>query len=76
MIGGHGKIGLRLLRLLAGDGHRGRGVIRKAEQAADRVGGGDDRVGTLLLHQRRVLLLPDGRDDPGVGVELAHGQCR
>ena len=35
MIGGHGKIGLRLLRLLAGDGHRGRGVIRKAEQAAD-----------------------------------------
>ena len=33
MIGGHGQVGLRLLRLLARDGHRGRGVIRKAEQA-------------------------------------------
>jgi uncharacterized protein YbjT (DUF2867 family) len=35
VIGGHGQIGLRLLRLLARDGHRGRGVIRKAEQASD-----------------------------------------
>ncbi len=35
MIGGHGKVALRLLRLLAGEGHRGRGVIRKPEQAAD-----------------------------------------
>ena len=35
MIGGHGQVGLRLLRLLAHDGHRGRGVIRKAEQAGD-----------------------------------------
>jgi uncharacterized protein YbjT (DUF2867 family) len=35
VIGGHGKVGLRLLRLLARDGHRGRGVIRKAEQASD-----------------------------------------
>ena len=30
--GGHGKIGLRLLRLLAQDGHRARGLIRKQEQ--------------------------------------------
>lgn len=35
VIGGHGKVGLRLLRLLAQDGHRARGVIRKAEQAGD-----------------------------------------
>jgi nucleoside-diphosphate-sugar epimerase len=34
-IGGHGKVGLRLLRPLARDGHRGRGVTRKAEQASD-----------------------------------------
>jgi uncharacterized protein YbjT (DUF2867 family) len=35
VIGGHGKVGLRLLRLLAHDGHRGRGVIRNPEQASD-----------------------------------------
>ena len=35
VIGGHGKVALRLLRLLAQEGHRGRGVIRKAEQAGD-----------------------------------------
>src|SRR3954469_23249573 len=33
--GGHGKIGLLLGRLLAEDGHRVRGIIRKAEQAPD-----------------------------------------
>jgi nucleoside-diphosphate-sugar epimerase len=33
--GGHGKIGLRLLRLLAADGHRARGIIRKQEQEPD-----------------------------------------
>ncbi|HSO55369.1 MAG TPA: SDR family oxidoreductase [Actinomycetes bacterium] len=33
--GGHGKIALRLLRLLAAEGHRARGLIRKPEQAAN-----------------------------------------
>ena len=33
--GGHGKIALRLLGLLAAKGHRARGLIRKPEQAAD-----------------------------------------
>ena len=33
--GGHGKVGLKLLRLLADGGHRGRGVIRNPEHAAD-----------------------------------------
>jgi uncharacterized protein YbjT (DUF2867 family) len=33
--GGHGKVALRLLKLLAADGHTARGLIRKPEQAAD-----------------------------------------
>jgi uncharacterized protein YbjT (DUF2867 family) len=33
--GGHGKVALRLLRLLAADGHRARGLVRKPGQAAD-----------------------------------------
>jgi uncharacterized protein YbjT (DUF2867 family) len=33
--GGHGKIALRLLRLLAERSHRARGLVRKPEQAAD-----------------------------------------
>jgi uncharacterized protein YbjT (DUF2867 family) len=33
--GGHGKVALRLLKLLADAGHTARGLIRKPEQAAD-----------------------------------------
>jgi len=33
--GGHGKVALRLLKLLAADGHTARGLIRKPEQAED-----------------------------------------
>jgi uncharacterized protein YbjT (DUF2867 family) len=33
--GGHGQVGLRLLRLLAERGHRGRGMIRDESQVAD-----------------------------------------
>lgn len=33
--GGHGQIALRLLKLLAADGHTARGLIRKPAQAAD-----------------------------------------
>src|SRR5689334_6119755 len=33
--GGHGKIGLRLLKLLADRGDRARGVIRNPDQAGD-----------------------------------------
>jgi uncharacterized protein YbjT (DUF2867 family) len=33
--GGHGQIALRLLRLLAGQGHQARGLIRSPGQAAD-----------------------------------------
>ena len=44
VIGGHGRVGLRLLRLLVRDGHRGRGVIRKAEQAGDLEAAGAEAV--------------------------------
>jgi uncharacterized protein YbjT (DUF2867 family) len=33
--GGHGKIGIRLLRLLADGGHRARGLIRNPDHAGD-----------------------------------------
>ena len=33
--GGHGKVGLRLLRLLADGGHRARGLIRNPDHASD-----------------------------------------
>lgn len=33
--GGHGQVALRLLKLLAADGHTARGLIRKPEQAED-----------------------------------------
>ena len=43
--GGHGKIGLRLLRLLHQNGHRGRGLIRSEEQiAALRSAGGEPAI--------------------------------
>jgi uncharacterized protein YbjT (DUF2867 family) len=35
IVGGHGKVALRLLRMLAARGHRARGLVRKPEQAAD-----------------------------------------
>jgi uncharacterized protein YbjT (DUF2867 family) len=44
VIGGHGQVGLRLLRLLARDGHRGRGVIRKPAQAGDLEAAGAEPV--------------------------------
>src|SRR5215217_1684929 len=33
--GGHGQVARRLIRVLAGDGHRARGLIRNPEHAAD-----------------------------------------
>jgi uncharacterized protein YbjT (DUF2867 family) len=33
--GGHGKVGIRLLRLLAGRGHRARGLIRNPDHARE-----------------------------------------
>ena len=42
--GGHGKVGLRLLRLLADGGHRARGLIRNSEHAADLEAAGAEPV--------------------------------
>ena len=42
--GGHGKIGLRLLRRLADGGHHGRGLIRNPEHAADLEAAGAEPV--------------------------------
>jgi uncharacterized protein YbjT (DUF2867 family) len=42
--GGHGQVAQRLLRLLAQRGHRGRGLIRNADQAADLEALGADPV--------------------------------
>ena len=48
MAGGHGKIGLRLLRLLHQSGHRGRGLIRSQDQVpALRSAGGEPVVADL-----------------------------
>jgi uncharacterized protein YbjT (DUF2867 family) len=44
VIGGHGRVGLRLLRLLTRDGDRGRGVIRNAEQTGDLAAAGAEAV--------------------------------
>lgn len=44
VLGGHGKIGLRLLRLLAERGDRARGVIRKTEQEADLLEAGAEAI--------------------------------
>src|SRR3954468_17629243 len=46
--GGHGQIGLQLLRLLAHNGHRARGLIRNQNQAgAPRSAGAEPALGAL-----------------------------
>jgi uncharacterized protein YbjT (DUF2867 family) len=42
--GGHGKIGIRLLRLLADRGHRARGLIRNPDHAPDLEAAGAEAV--------------------------------
>src|SRR5947209_18184682 len=44
VVGGHGKVGLRLLRLLAAAGHRARGVVRDPAHAADLEAAGAEPV--------------------------------
>ena len=47
--GGHGKIGIRLLRLLADGGHRARGLIRNPDHAPDL----HEQIGLLLQLRHR-----------------------
>jgi uncharacterized protein YbjT (DUF2867 family) len=42
--GGHGQIGLRLLRRLAADGHRARGIIRNPDHAGDLEAAGAEAI--------------------------------
>src|SRR5947209_10249206 len=44
VVGGHGKVGLRLLRLLAAAGHGARGVVRDPAQAGDLEAAGAEPV--------------------------------
>jgi uncharacterized protein YbjT (DUF2867 family) len=77
VIGGHGQIGLRLLKLLARDGHRARGVIRKAEQAVDLEAAGAEPVVCDVERGEDLRPSADGADaivfaagaGPGSGAE-------
>jgi nucleoside-diphosphate-sugar epimerase len=48
--GGHGKVGLRLLKLLAEQGHTARGIIRNPDQAGDLEAAGADAIVCDLEH--------------------------
>jgi len=75
--GGHGKIGLRLGKLLAARGDRVRGLIRKPEQAEDLVADGiepvlcdletEDDVGTAVEDADAIVFAAGA--GPGSGAE-------
>jgi uncharacterized protein YbjT (DUF2867 family) len=60
--GGHGKIGLRLLRLLAERGDRGRGLIRNPDHAADLEAAGAEPVVCDLEQEEDVAPFVEGAD--------------
>src|SRR3954465_10609435 len=75
--GGHGKIGLRLLELLAKRGNRARGLIRNPDQAADLEAVGAEAVSCDLEKEDDVSEHVSGADaivfaagaGPGSGAE-------
>src|SRR4051812_27446414 len=75
--GGHGRVGLRLLRLLAGRGDRARGLIRHAEQAEDLEAVGAEPVLCDMEHEDDLAPFVEGADaivfaagaGPGSGPE-------
>ena len=75
--GGHGKIALRLLRLLAEGGDRGRGLIRNPDHAADLEAAGAEPVVCDLEAEDDVSGCVEGADalvfaagaGPGSGAE-------
>ena len=75
--GGHGKIALRLLRLLAEGGDRGRGLIRNPDHAADLEAAGAEAVVCDLEAEDDVSGCVEGADalvfaagaGPGSGAE-------
>jgi uncharacterized protein YbjT (DUF2867 family) len=60
--GGHGKVGLRLLRLLAERGDRARGLIRRAEQAGDLEAVGAEPVPCDMEAEDRLAPFVEGAD--------------
>jgi uncharacterized protein YbjT (DUF2867 family) len=60
--GGHGKVALRLLRLLAGRGDRARGLIRNPDHAADLEAAGADAVVCDLEQEDDVASFVEGAD--------------
>jgi uncharacterized protein YbjT (DUF2867 family) len=74
--GGHGKVARRLIRLLAGDGHTARGLIRNPDHAADIEADGGEAV-VCDLERDDVTPHVDGADaivfaagaGPGSGPE-------
>jgi nucleoside-diphosphate-sugar epimerase len=60
--GGHGKVGLRLLRLLAERGDRARGLIRRSEQADDLARAGAEAVQCDLEREQTLAPFVEGAD--------------
>ena len=61
VVGGHGKVGLRLLRLLAAAGHRARGVVRDPAQAGDLEAAGAEPV-VLDVEREELVGAASGAD--------------
>ena len=49
--GGHGKVAMRLLELLAAKGHRGRGIVRNADHVADLEALGAEAIVADMEHE-------------------------
>jgi uncharacterized protein YbjT (DUF2867 family) len=60
--GGHGKIGLRVLRLLGARGDRARGLIRQGEQAGDLEAAGAEPVVCDMEAEERLDPYVEGAD--------------
>ena len=75
--GGHGKVALRLLRLLAEHGHRGRGIVRNPDHEQDLRSVGAEPVRFDLEHDEGLERVVQGADavvfaagaGPGSGAE-------
>ena len=72
--GGHGKIGLRLLRLLADGGHRARGLIRNPDHAGDLEEVGAEAVVCDIEALDDISELLQGRRRRGVRRRRGTGQ--
>ena len=80
VLGGHGKVALHLLRLLAEDGHEGVGIVRKPEQLRDLEAIGAEGVVLDIENEDIPVDVVAGADavvmaagaGPGSGAERKH----